>query len=267
MPDTPSPIRFADLPMDRSAYGEKQDYEKELARLQETVLHVQQAYWHGGLRAVIVLEGWDAAGKGGAIRRLTEKLDPRGAHVWPIGAPSADEQGRHYLYRFWQRIPSPGTFAIFDRSWYGRVLVERVEGFASREAWTRAYREINEFERMLTDDGVRIVKLFLHITKEEQLKRFEERLKNPYKRWKLTEEDLRNRERWDDYIRAAEEMFDRTSTPDAPWTLIPANYKWHARTAVLRAVVDRLGEGVDVTPPPLDASVQKAAADMLGIKL
>lgn len=242
-------------------------YESELAKLQETVLHVQQAYWHTGRRAVVVFEGWDAAGKGGAIRRLTEKLDPRGAHVWPIAAPTKVEQGRHYLWRFWERLPEPGTFAIFDRSWYGRVLVERVEGFAAKAEWRRAYDEINEFERLLTDDGARIVKLFLHITPEEQLNRFKERMANPYKRWKLTVEDLRNRDRRPDYEEAIDEMFAKTSTTFAPWVAIPADAKWYARVAVLRAVVKELGEGVDISPPPLNPEVQRAAADLLGIEL
>ncbi|MFM2045565.1 MAG: hypothetical protein RLY86_4141 [Pseudomonadota bacterium] len=259
--------RLAALAMAPPKLADRDDYEKKLADLQERILHVQQAYWHSRRRAVIVLEGWDAAGKGGAIRRLTERLDPRGAHVWPIGAPSLEDQGKHYLYRFWQRLPAAGTFAIFDRSWYGRLLVERVERLASREEWSRAFREINAFERMLTDDGVRLVKLFLHIDRDEQLERFKERLKNPYKRWKLTAEDLRNRERWDDYIRAAEEMFARTDTQEAPWHLIPANAKWYARVELLRIVVDRLSADIDISPPPLDPEVQRAAAEQLGIRL
>jgi polyphosphate kinase 2 (PPK2 family) len=255
--------RLADLDMKAHRYVDKGSYQKELEKLQETILHVQQAYWHGKGRAVIVFEGWDAAGKGGAIRRLTENLDPRGAHVWPIAAPTPAEQGRHYLWRFWQRLPEPGTFAIFDRSWYGRVLVERVEGFAKPNEWRRAYDEINEFERLLTDDGVRIVKLFLHLTPDEQLERFKERLNNPYKRWKLTAEDLRNRDRRGEYEEAIDEMFARTSTDQAPWVAVPADAKWHARVCVLRHVVDALGAGVDVTPPPQDPAVKKAMEKLL----
>ncbi len=260
---TPVP-RLADLDMKAHRYADKGAYQKELEKLQEKILHVQQAYWHGKRRAVIVFEGWDAAGKGGAIRRLTENLDPRGAHVWPIAAPTAAEQGRHYLWRFWQRLPEPGTFAIFDRSWYGRVLVERVEGFAKPNEWRRAYDEINEFERLLADDGVRIIKLFLHLSPEEQLDRFKERLNNPYKRWKLTAEDLRNRDRRPAYEEAIDEMFARTSTDQAPWVAVPADAKWHARVAVLRHVVDALAAGVDVTPPPLDPAVKKAMEKLLG---
>ncbi|AUN31329.1 polyphosphate kinase 2 family protein [Niveispirillum cyanobacteriorum] len=256
--------RLAELDMKAHRYADKGAYQKELEKLQEKILHVQQAYWHGKRRAVIVFEGWDAAGKGGAIRRLTENLDPRGAHVWPITAPTAAEQGRHYLWRFWQRLPEPGTFAIFDRSWYGRVLVERVEGFAKPHEWQRAYDEINEFERLLTDDGVRIVKLFMHLSPDEQLDRFKERLNNPYKRWKLTAEDLRNRDRRPAYEEAIDEMFARTSTDQAPWVAVPADAKWHARVAVLRHVVDALAAGVDVTPPPLDPAVKKAMEKLLG---
>ena len=261
------PIRLDRLDMDAARLEKRSDYDERLERLQKELLHIQQTYWHEKRRAIIVFEGWDAAGKGGCIRRVTEPLDPRGFHVWPIGAPSAEEQGKHYLYRFWTRVPAPGSLAIFDRSWYGRVLVERVEGFATKEQWTRAYEEINQFERLLTNDGVRIVKLFLHITQEEQLERFRERLSNPYKRWKLTEEDLRNRSRWDDYIEAAEAMFDHTSTPNAPWTAVPANAKWYARLRVLEAITDALKEGVTVAPPPIDINVAKAAAEILGIRI
>jgi len=260
-------IRLSGLEMDAARLADKETYEKRLSKLQKELLRIQQTYWHEKRRAVLVFEGWDASGKGGAIRRLTEPLDPRGLHVWPIAAPRPDEQGRHYLYRFWRRLPMPGAFAVFDRSWYGRVLVERVEGFAKKEDWTRAYEEIRQFERMLTDDGVRIVKLFLHITAEEQLNRFRERLTNPYKRWKLTEEDLRNRAKWDQYVEAFEDMFDETSTENAPWHAVPANAKWYARTRVLEIVTEALSQGVDVKPPPIDKRMAEEAAKMLGVKL
>ena len=197
-----------------------------------------------GRPVVILFEGWDAAGKGGAIKRLTEKLDPRGYHVWPIGAPNDDEKRHHYLWRFWARMPERGRWAIFDRTWYGRVLVERVEGFAKKKAWKRAYRELNELERMLVDDGVVLVKLFLAITKGEQKRRFEEREKDPYKRWKIGPEDWRNREHWDAYVEAAEQMFEETSTERAPWKVIGANRKWWARLEVLRTVLAHLEQAV-----------------------
>lgn len=254
---------LSDLDMKAHRMADKAAYEKVLKKLQDEILHVQQAYWHSKRRAIIVFEGWDAAGKGGAIRRLTENLDPRGVHVWPIAAPSAEEQGKHYLWRFWQRLPAAGTFAIFDRSWYGRVLVERVEGFAKPHEWRRAYDEINEFERLLADDGVRIVKLFMHLSADEQLERFKERLNNPYKRWKLTTEDLRNRDRRKDYEEAVDDMFAQTSTGQAPWAAVPADAKWYARVDVLRHAVSALAEGMDLSPPPLDPDVKKAMEKLL----
>ncbi len=246
-------------------FASRDEYEARLKDAQTAMLRTQEAYYHEKRRAILVFEGWDAAGKGGAIRRLTEKLDPRGCKVWPIAAPKPEEQGRHYLYRFWQRLPEPGTIAVFDRSWYGRVLVERVEGFAKKREWKRAYGEINEFEKMLTDDGVRIVKLFLHITGEEQLKRFIERLRNPYKRWKLGPEDLRNRARRKDYEEAIDDMFAHTSTKHAPWHAIAGNHKWQARIHVIETVVEALAADVKLKPPPLDPQVQAQAAVALGI--
>jgi polyphosphate kinase 2 (PPK2 family) len=249
-------IRLKDLerqkpPKDRAAF------EKRLGALQLKMLNIQQTYFHEKRRGIIAFEGWDSAGKGGTIRRLTERLDPRGFHVWPIGPPRPDEQGRHYLYRFWRRLPAPGQLAIFDRSWYGRVLVERVEGLIPKPVWKRAYDEINEFERMLVDDGVRIVKIFLHITAEEQLRRFAERLETPEKRWKLTADDIRNHWRRPDYVRAIEDMFDETSTKAAPWTALFADQKWVARTEALEAITDALSDGIDIRPPPVDPEIKK----------
>lgn len=240
-------------------------YEKKLANWQKKMLLVQQAYFRQNKRAIIVFEGWDASGKGGAIRRLTEKLDPRGFRVYPIGPPTKDEQGRHYLYRFQKKLPKLGTIAIFDRSYYGRVLVERVEGFASDHQWQRAYSEINEFERLLSDDDVRIIKVFLHIDKGEQLRRFEERLNNPNKRWKLTEEDIRNREKWHDYEIAIDDMFSQTSTEQSPWHLISGNHKWRARVDVIKTITTQLAEGVDVEPPEVDHAIVDLAQQRLGI--
>ena len=245
--------------------GNKLEYQKLLKQWQRKMNQVQLAYYHQNRRAMIIFEGWDAGGKGGAIRRLTEPLDPRGFTVYPIGAPTKDEQGRHYFYRFVQRLPLPGSIAIFDRSYYGRVLVERIEKFAQKKEWKRAYQEINEWERALMDDGVRIVKLFMHISKEEQLRRFEERLNNPLKRWKLTREDIRNRSKWHDYEIAIDEMFTKTSTERAPWTVIAANSKWYARVKVLQTVVEALQKNVDIEPPPLDKKLVKAAKKKLGL--
>jgi len=220
----------------------KADYKRLLKAWQLDLLTLQQGFLRGGGRAILNVEGMDAAGKGGAVRRLVERLDPRGYKVYRIGAPDVQDQARHYLYRFWQRIPAPGELVIFDRSWYGRVLVERVEGLATEAEWQRAYREINDLERMLTDDGIVLCKLWFHIDPAEQLRRFEARLADPFKRWKMSEEDWRNRARWEEYIAAAEDMFGNTDSVAAPWTLIPANSKRHARLAALRALVRALAD-------------------------
>ncbi|KZN69338.1 polyphosphate kinase 2 family protein [Pseudoalteromonas luteoviolacea] len=244
----------------------KKAYKQALKYWQNELLHVQQAYYHQGQRAVIVFEGWDAAGKGGAIRRITEQLDPRGYRVFPISAPTADEQGKHYLYRFFNKLPKAGTLTIFDRSYYGRVLVERVEGFASDSAWQRAYREINEFEQLLTDDNIKVIKLFLHISSDEQLKRFSERLNNPYKRWKLTQEDIRNRNKRNEYEVAINEMLVKTHTTRAPWSVILADHKWFARVEVMKYLTLTLREGMVIEPPPIDPKVVELAEQQLGIK-
>jgi polyphosphate kinase 2 (PPK2 family) len=237
-----------------------------LDQLQDRMILVQQAYYHQQRRGIVVFEGWDAAGKGGAIRRLTSRLDPRGFHVWPIAAPTEGERAMPYLHRFWMRLPRPGQIAIFDRSWYGRVLVERIEGFAKTAEWRRAYGEIREFERLLTDDGVRILKIFLHITPDEQARRFVERIKAPEKNWKLTEDDFRNRSRWKDYVVATEDMFAETDTPNAPWFPIAANVKEQARIDVLRTVMDWLADGYELAPPPIDQALLKRAQKELEVK-
>lgn len=263
MPKMPS---LKNLNMDVQLHSQEA-YEKELKGLQQDMLRIQQAYFHQKRRAVVVFEGWDAAGKGGAIRRVTEKLDPRGFVVWPIAKPAVEDQARHHLFRFWARIPAPGCISLFDRSWYGRVMVERVEGLCTKPEWMRAYGELNSFEKALTDDGVRVIKLFLHITPEEQLERFRERLTNPQKRWKMTEEDIRNRLRWKDYEEAVEDMLRKTHTTHAPWKVIAANAKWYARVEVLRSITQHLAHGVDVSVPPLDPHLQREAARKLGIRL
>jgi polyphosphate kinase 2 (PPK2 family) len=243
------------------------DYERRLATMQETLQLVQQAYLGTVHRAVIVMEGWDTAGKGGVVRRLGWALDPRSFKVHAIAAPSGREKSLHYLQRFWERLPQHGQIVVFDRSWYGRVLVERVEGFAAPTEWQRAYTEIKDFERMLLDDGTRLVKLFLHITPEEQMRRFRNRLTDPVKRWKLSYEDFRNRGRWKDYEAAIEDMMERTSTRHAPWHLLPANNKPFGRLAALRVIADRLSKRVTLEPRPLDPAVAAAAEKLLGIRL
>lgn len=229
-----------------SRFTDKETYKAEEKDLQEQLFHVQQAYFHQNRRALIIFEGWDASGKGGAIRRVTEKLDPRGVRVW-------------------HHVPAPGNMTIFDRSHYGRVLVERVDQLASDAQWQRGYREINEFEETLHNSGVRIVKLFMHISAAEQRKRFEERLRNPYKRWKLTAEDLHNSKQRHHYISAINDMFAKTNTPFAPWKIIDGEHKWQARVEVLRAIVEVLSADVDIVPPPLDEDLIAMATEELNI--
>ena len=190
----------------------------------------------------VVLEGWDASGKGGAIKRLVAPLDPRHVRVASFGAPSPDELRHHWLWRFWPQLPGWGGMAVLDRSWYGRVLVERVEGLAGEAAWGRAYGEIGQFERMLVAEGMVLVKLWLHISAEEQLARFEARAGDPLKRWKLTAEDWRNRERRPAYLQAVEDMVERTDVPEAPWHLVEAESKRYARVRVVETVVAAIEE-------------------------
>ena len=241
------------------------DYERRLQSMQSTMQAIQQAYLGTHERAVVVLEGWDTAGKGGIVRRLGWALDPRSFKVYPIAAPLPQEQGRHYLQRFWERLPVPGQIVVFDRSWYGRVLVERVEGLAHKREWRRAYDEINEFERMMIADGMRIAKFFLHITPAEQVRRFKDRLSNPLKRWKLSYEDFRNRSRWADYERAIEDMLEKTSARQAPWFLIPANDKPYGRLAVFTILIDLLGKGLRLQPRPLDPPIAELARELFDL--
>jgi AMP-polyphosphate phosphotransferase len=229
---------LTDLDMRQTA--SKDEYAEELPRQQGRVNNLFREARERGVSLVCVFEGWDASGKGGAIRRLTRALDARDYRVIPIAAPNDEEAAHHYLWRFWRQLRRTGRVTIFDRSWYGRVLVERVEGLASPLEWRRAYSEINRFERQLTQFGIVLVKFWLHVTPEEQLRRFEERQSIDYKRWKITDEDWRNREKWELYERAVQEMVERTSTFDAPWTLVEANCKRHARLKVLRTVAEAL---------------------------
>lgn len=231
---------------------------------QGKLVRIQQALLFSGERAVVVFEGMDAAGKGGTIRRLAWAMDPRSLKVWPIGAPNEIERKQHYLQRFWSRLPEKTQIAVFDRSWYGRVLVERVEKLTARKDWKRAYREINEFERQMVDDGIRVVKIFLHISKEEQRRQLIQRLRDPLKRWKLSYDDFRNRSRWSDYVEAIEDMFDQTNTRHAPWHVVPSDDKPAARAEALGILAGRLSQGIDLSLPPLDRKIARAALKMLG---
>ena len=213
---------------------DKKMYNKKIEVLQYEMLNAQQFLFQHKIGLVLAFEGMDAAGKGGAIKRLTERIDPRGLLVHPISAPQPHELRYNYMQRFWRKLPQHGQIAIFDRSWYGRVLVERIEGFATKDEWKRAYEEINHFEKLLTDGNYIVLKFWLHVDEEEQLKRFEARAEDPYKAWKLTEEDWRNREKFSLYVESANEMFEKTDTDYAPWIVIPANDKKYARIQVLK---------------------------------
>lgn len=239
--------------VDLSLKLDRETYVRDLTKLQLQLRQLGHRVYVEKRPVIIVYEGWDAAGKGGNIRRLTEKLDPRGYEVHSIAAPEGEDKDRHYLYRFWRRLPENGQIGIFDRSWYGRVMVERVEGFATPDAWQRAYREINAFERQLVSAGNIMLKFFIHISPEEQLKRFEDRGDNPYKAWKLTPDDWRNRNKWPEYEAAIEEMLAKTSTDLAPWTIIEGNDKWWARVRALRVAVETLSDALDYQPHDPDA--------------
>jgi polyphosphate:AMP phosphotransferase len=215
-------------------------YRKELERLQGKLNTVYRKAKEKGISTVLLFEGSDSAGKGGLIRRITPALDARDYRIIPIAAPSDEERAQHYLWRFWRHLPGKGRIAIYDRSWYGRVLVERVEGFAKPHEWGRAFAEINEFERQLVSHGIVLLKFWLHIDKDEQLRRFKEREDTPFKRFKITEEDWRNREKWDDYEIAVNEMVERTATLNAPWHLLEGNDKKFARIKALQIVHDAL---------------------------
>jgi AMP-polyphosphate phosphotransferase len=240
------------------------DYDADVVKLEARLEKIQVAHIVHGKSAIIAIEGWDASGKGGMIQRLTACWDPRWYEVWPIAAPTEEERVRHFLWRFWKRLPGAGEINVFDRTWYGRVLVERVEGFASEKDWTRAYDEINEFEAQQKDNGVTLVKLFMHVTQAEQDKRFKERLDDPWKRWKTGKDDYRNRARRADYLKAYHDMFERTDTRWAPWRVIDGNDKKAARIAAMTYVADRLEAAVSMTMPEADAEVVKLAKAALG---
>jgi AMP-polyphosphate phosphotransferase len=238
-PDVPDPVTILDS-LDLTKQLGKTEYERELARLQAKLYRLSRKIEKKQRGVTLVFEGWDAAGKGGAIRRITRSLDARRYRVIPVSAPTDEEKAHHYLWRFWRHLPRLGRFTIYDRSWYGRVLVERIEAFASESEWMRAYAEINEFEEQLVTHGIIVAKFWLHISRDEQLRRFEARAKEPWKQHKLGREDFRNREKWNLYEGAANEMIGRTSTEYAPWTLIEAEDKRWGRVAVLRALTEHL---------------------------
>jgi polyphosphate kinase 2 (PPK2 family) len=238
----------------------KKEYGEQLARAQERLVHLrlllggQIGPKELGPPLCVVFEGWDASGKGGAIQRLVSELDPRHVRVAQFAAPTFDEKRHHFLWRFWRALPGWGGMAVLDRSWYGRVLVERVEGFAPEEAWRRAYGEIADFETSLAAEGTALVKFWMHVSPDEQLRRFETRRDDPYKAWKLTDEDWRNRKKRPEYEAAVEEMLERTDRPDGPWHIVAGDDKRWARVDVVRTVCQAMEsalakQGIDTDPP------------------
>ena len=217
-----------------------EEYKKELELLQGKLRDLHNRLYRKKVPLIITYEGWDAAGKGGNIKRITEALDPRGFEVHPIASPEPHEKARHYLWRFWTRLPKDGHIAIFDRTWYGRVMVERLEGFCSENDWKRAYNEINEFEKELSDWGAIIIKFWVQIDKDTQLQRFTDRQNNPEKQWKITDEDWRNREKWDLYEDAINEMLKKTNTTYAPWHILESVDKKYARIKALKIIIKEL---------------------------
>ena len=223
---------------------QKAEYKSRLKGLQDELSDLHNRLYRKKVPVIICYEGWDAAGKGGNIRRVTAAMDPRGYEVIPIASPSTEELSHHYLWRFWKHLPKTGHIAIFDRTWYGRVMVERIEGLCSEEEWKRAYREINEFERDLTDWGAVVIKFWLQIDKDEQLRRFQDRENTPEKRWKITDEDWRNREKWDKYEEAVNDMLKYTSTETAPWHIIESQDKRYGRISALEIIIDEIKKHV-----------------------
>lgn len=242
------------------------DYDADLAALQERLAKIQVAHIIHDHRSVILFEGWDAAGKGGIIKRMTADWDPRYYQVHPISAPTEEERDHHYLWRFWTKLPASRNIAIFDRSWYGRVLVERVEGFCSKAEWTRAYDEINAFERQQIDAGTHIIKLFVHITQDTQDEQLAQRLDTPWKRWKTGADDYRNRARRADYLDAMHDMFRATDRKEAPWHIVDNNNRKAGRIAALTYVADRLEALVPLDFPDADPAVVKLAHDAFGYR-
>ncbi len=226
--------------VDLSLSMTREEYRDQLKKLQKRIAELHGELYRRRIPVIIGFEGWDAGGKGGAIKRLTERMDPRGYCVYPTASPNDIEKVHHYLWRFWKNVPKDGHIAIFDRTWYGRVMVERIEGFCTDAEWKRAYQEINEMEKQFTQHGAIVLKFWLQIDKDEQEKRFRERMDNPDKQWKITDEDWRNRDKWEEYERAVDEMLVRTSTTGAPWIIVEGNDKYYARIKVLRTVVEAM---------------------------
>lgn len=228
----------------------REEYKRMLPNLQKRLYDLEKACWDHRVPSLIVFEGWDASGKGTTIAALTQRLDPRGFKLYPVTAPRTYEQQRPWLWRFWLKAPNRGEMVIFDHSWYGRLLEERVEGTIAQKAWRQAYRDIVEFERMLADDGVVIVKFFLHISKKTQKKRFEMIQADPLEAWRVTDADWARHKRYDDYLAAIEEMLELTESEYGPWTIVEATSKWHARRKVFDTIIGALESRLGTDAPP-----------------
>ncbi len=234
--------------IDMTVALDDETYKKELVLNQVALTQLGYQVYVQQRPVVIIFEGWDAAGKGGAIKRITEKLDPRGYSVYPIAAPAGEDKTHHYLYRFWRRLPEAGQIAIFDRSWYGRVMVERMEKLISKKDWEVAYRDIVDFERNLADDGALIIKFFLHISKKEQRKRFEKLTADPLNAWRVTAEDWNNHRRYEKWLQVYEEMLERTETEWGPWTIVEATDRNHTNLKVYETIIQALEERLQIKP-------------------
>ena len=229
----------------KKQFKSKDSYKEKMKKYQLQLIHMQRTLMQSERSLILVFEGPDAAGKGGVIKRAVERLDPRNIRVYSIIKPTPEEYKHPYMWRFWKKVPGKGEISIFDRSWYGRVLVERVESFATKSEWGRAYDEINAFEKLMVDEGAILMKFFIYVDQDEQLARFKAREADPYKHWKITDEDWRNRKKWDQHKAAAEDMFKKTDTAWAPWNIVEGNFKWHARVSVIKSIVKRLqNEGI-----------------------
>jgi polyphosphate kinase 2 (PPK2 family) len=227
----------------------RDDFKRLLPDLQVRLYDLEKACWDNGVPSVVIFEGWDAAGKGTTITALTQRLDPRGFKLYPITTPRTYEKQRPWLWRFWLRVPDRGEMVIFDHSWYGRVLEERVEGAIPAKAWKQAYRDISEFERMLADDGTAILKFFLHISKKEQRKRFEAIQANPLEAWRVAAADWERNKKYSEYLLTYEQMLELTDSDYAPWTIVAATSKWHTRRKVFETIIARLEQRLGAAAP------------------
>jgi polyphosphate kinase 2 (PPK2 family) len=239
----------------------REEYKRVLPALQLRLYDLEKACWDTGVGSMVVFEGWDAAGKGTAIAALTQRLDPRGFRLYPITAPRTYEQQYPWLWRFWLKTPNRGEMLLFDRSWYLRVLVERVDGTIPEKAWRQAYRDIAEFERKLADDGIVILKFFLHIDKKEQKKRFQALEADPLEAWRVTPADWERHKKWDQYLEAAEEMLEQTDAEYAPWTIVEATSKWYARRKIFDTLIAALEKRLGADAPDASASAKVGSAD------